>query len=62
MLYYSPELMKLQVIPHLEYAMNFTSQPYPYPWAPHHLGYWPDADLSYKDQVRCERAQACLLQ
>ncbi len=25
-LYYSPELMKLQLIPHLEYAMNFTNQ------------------------------------
>jgi hypothetical protein len=43
-LYYSPEFTKLMLIPHLEYAMNYTSQPYPLAWAPHHLGYWPIAD------------------
>ena len=25
-LYYAPELMRLMVVPHLEYAMNFTNQ------------------------------------
>jgi hypothetical protein len=49
-LYYSPELMKLMIISHLEYAMNYTNQPYPLPWAPHHLGYWPLADLPYTSQ------------
>ena len=44
-LYYDPELAKLWMITHLEYAMNRTSEPYPMPWAPHHLGYWPIADL-----------------
>ena len=44
-LYYDPELAKLWMISHLEYAMNRTSEPYPMPWAPHHLGYWPLADL-----------------
>ena len=57
-LFYSPELMKLMVVPHLEYAMNFTNQPYPLPWAPHHLGYWPIADLPYTNQVRaCTRVR-----
>jgi hypothetical protein len=27
-----------------------TNQPYPLPWAPHHLGYWPIADLPYTKQ------------
>ena len=44
-LYYAPELAKLWMITHLEYAMNRTSEPYPMPWAPHHLGFWPIADL-----------------
>ena len=38
------------VVPHLEYAMNYTSQSYPLAWAPHHLGYWPIADLPYTRQ------------
>jgi hypothetical protein len=49
-LYYSPDLMKRMVISHLEYAMNYTNQPYPLPFAPHHLGYWPIADLPYTGQ------------
>lgn len=49
-LHFSPELMKLMILSHLEYASNKTSQPYPLPWAPHHLGFWPIANLSYKDQ------------
>lgn len=49
-LYYSPELMRLMIVPHLEYAMNYTNQPYPLPWAPHHLGHWPIADLPYTGQ------------
>ena len=49
-LYYSPELMRLMMVTHLEYAMNYTNQPYPYAWAPHHLGYWPLADLPYQNQ------------
>jgi len=49
-LYYSPDLAKKMIIPHLEYAMNYTAQPYPLPWAPHHLGFWPIADLAYTNQ------------
>jgi len=49
-LYYSPELMKKMIVSHLEYAMNYTNQPYPRAWAPHHLGYWPIADLPYDRQ------------
>lgn len=49
-LYYAPELAKLWTITHLEYAMNFTSSPYPYPWAPHHLGHWPLANLPASKQ------------
>jgi hypothetical protein len=49
-LYYSPELMKLMILSHLEYASNKTNQPYPLPWAPHHLGYWPIANLPYTKQ------------
>jgi hypothetical protein len=44
-LYYAPELAKLWMITHLEYASGRTPQPYPMAWAPHHLGYWPLADL-----------------
>ena len=49
-LYYAPELMRLMTVTFLEYAMNYTSQPYPLAWAPHHLGYWPIADLPYSNQ------------
>jgi hypothetical protein len=49
-LYYAPELMRLMMVTHLEYAMNYTNQPYPYAWAPHHLGYWPLANLPYTAQ------------
>jgi Domain of unknown function (DUF5127)/Domain of unknown function (DUF4965)/Domain of unknown function (DUF4964) len=48
--YYSPELLKRTLIPNLEYARGFTSQPYPLPWAPHHLGHWPLANLPYTQQ------------
>jgi hypothetical protein len=44
--------MKLMMISHLEYAMNYTDPKYwyPYPWAPHHLGYWPIADIMPNQQ------------
>ena len=42
--------MKLMIVSHLEYASNKTNQPYPLPWAPHHLGYWPIANLPYNKQ------------
>ena len=44
-LYYAPELARLWIVTHLEYASNMTSQPYPQTFAPHHLGFWPIADL-----------------
>ena len=31
--------------------MNLTNQPYPLPWAPHHLGTWPIGNLPYTGQV-----------
>ena len=49
-LYYAPELARLWIVTHLEYAMNLTSQPYPLAWAPHHLGKWPLADIPYTNQ------------
>ena len=49
-LYYAPELVKLWLITHMEYASNMTSMPYPLQWAPHHLGHWPLADLPYTGQ------------
>jgi hypothetical protein len=49
-LFYAPELAKLWMITHLEYASGMTPQPYPLAWAPHHLGYWPIADLPYTGQ------------
>jgi hypothetical protein len=49
-MYLSPELMRLMVVSHLEYAMNFTREIYPQPFAPHHLGYWPLANLPYTKQ------------
>jgi hypothetical protein len=30
--------------------MNFTRELYPQPYAPHHLGYWPIADLPSSKQ------------
>lgn len=50
LLYFAPELLKTMINTHLEYATNQTDQPYPLPWAPHHLGYWPQADLAYTQQ------------
>lgn len=50
LLYFAPELLKTMIVTHLEYATNQTNQPYPLPWAPHHLGYWPQADLAYTQQ------------
>jgi len=49
-LYYAPELVRLWLVTHLEYAANRTDEPYPLQWAPHHLGYWPIADLPYTNQ------------
>jgi len=49
-LFYNPELAKLWMITHLEYASGMTPQPYPLAWAPHHLGYWPLANLPYTGQ------------
>eukprot|EP01087_Luapelamoeba_hula_P009335 TRINITY_DN2407_c0_g1_i1.p1 TRINITY_DN2407_c0_g1~~TRINITY_DN2407_c0_g1_i1.p1 ORF type:complete len:693 (-),score=120.69 TRINITY_DN2407_c0_g1_i1:52-2130(-) len=40
-LYYNPELLKLLVIPVLEYGNNATTVPYTFSWAPHHLGEYP---------------------
>lgn len=47
----NPDVLKLVLIPILEYANNNTKMygmdiPYTLPWAPHHLGHWPICDLS----------------
>ena len=47
LLYYSPELLRRMLLPHLEFAMNFTDTPYPFPWAPHALGIWPLATRAW---------------
>jgi hypothetical protein len=50
-LYTAPELLYQMIEPLLLYANNETSIPYNLPWAPHHLGYWPIADLPPGKQV-----------
>jgi hypothetical protein len=49
-LYFNPDLLALQLIPVLEYANNATSNKYNLVWAPHHLGFWPIANIQTKDQ------------
>ena len=36
-LHFNPELLRLLLVPLLEYANNETSVLYNFPWAPHHL-------------------------
>jgi len=47
---YGPELLRLTLLPVLAYGMNQTDIPYRLPWAPHHLGAWPVADISGEQQ------------
>lgn len=53
LLYQDPELLQLLLLPILAYANNETDNAtynYPYPWAPHHLGTYPVADVTPGDQ------------
>jgi hypothetical protein len=50
LLYFKPELLLLQLIPILAYANNETSNKYPYAFSPHHLGYYPVADIKPDQQ------------
>eukprot|EP01118_Nematostelium_gracile_P012026 TRINITY_DN4337_c0_g1_i2.p1 TRINITY_DN4337_c0_g1~~TRINITY_DN4337_c0_g1_i2.p1 ORF type:complete len:685 (+),score=200.62 TRINITY_DN4337_c0_g1_i2:45-2099(+) len=43
--YFSTDLLKRLLIPILVYGSNQTSYSYNYPWAPHHLGTWPVANI-----------------
>jgi len=45
-----PELLRLTLLPVLEYGMNHTDVQYRLPWAPHHLGAWPVADIVGEQQ------------
>mmetsp|Transcript_40305 Transcript_40305/g.56030 ORF Transcript_40305/g.56030 Transcript_40305/m.56030 type:complete len:686 (+) Transcript_40305:68-2125(+) len=54
-LFLSPESLKLQLFPLLEYSNNQTAQygldvPYNLAWSPHHLGVWPVCDIRPEDQ------------
>jgi len=47
---YGPELLRLTLLPVLAYGQNETDIPYRLPWAPHHLGAWPVADIIGEEQ------------
>lgn len=49
-LHFNPELLRLLLVPLLEYANNETSVLYNFPWAPHHLGEYPIGYILPKDQ------------
>jgi hypothetical protein len=51
LLYHNYKLLKLLLFPLLAYANNETSNLYPYPFSPHHLGFWPVANIQYDQQV-----------
>lgn len=44
------DLLKLLLLPVLAYANNETNMPYTDIWAPHHLGFYPVANIETKDQ------------
>jgi len=44
------ELLRLTLLPVLVYGMNQTDVQYRLPWAPHHLGAWPVADITGEQQ------------
>jgi len=55
LLYFSPETLRLLLLPLLEYAQNQTAVygdyiPYNLQWAPHHLGTYPVAAITADDQ------------
>ncbi len=50
LLYLKPELMMLQLLPILSYANNETTNPYPFAFTPHHLGYYPIANIKPEEQ------------
>ena len=47
---YGPELLKQALLPVLAYGQNQTDVQYRLPWAPHHLGAWPVADIIGEEQ------------
>lgn len=49
-LYLNPKLLALQLLPILEYALNMTSDRYPFVWAPHLLGFYPIASIHPSQQ------------
>jgi len=49
-IYHNAELLKLLLLPILAYGNNETSVKYNYPWAPHHLGFYPVGYILPKDQ------------
>ncbi|KAJ4452369.1 hypothetical protein PAPYR_13527 [Paratrimastix pyriformis] len=58
---FNPELLWLQMLPVMEYALNETAPGYLYtlPWAPHHLGTWPVADIKPAEQENMPRRPTC---
>jgi len=49
-LHYNPELLKLLLIPVLDFANNGTSTPFSSPFSPHQIGTYPIADATTKSQ------------
>lgn len=45
-LQFAPDLLRRMLLPLLDYAINATDIAYDLPWAPHHLGVWPIADIT----------------
>eukprot|EP01103_Thecamoeba_quadrilineata_P017474 TRINITY_DN6218_c0_g1_i1.p1 TRINITY_DN6218_c0_g1~~TRINITY_DN6218_c0_g1_i1.p1 ORF type:complete len:723 (+),score=122.71 TRINITY_DN6218_c0_g1_i1:68-2236(+) len=50
LLFFSPELLRILLLPQLYYANNQTNIPYNLAWAPHHLGLWPVANITPAEQ------------
>jgi len=58
-----PELLRLTLLPVLAYGMNETDIKYRLPWAPHHLGEWPVADIigDQQEQMPMEESANMLI-
>jgi hypothetical protein len=62
-LYFRPELLQLQLLPLFAYANNETYSHYGFPWAPHHLGFYPVGDIvdSQQENMPIEESSNLLM-
>lgn len=51
LLYTNPELLRLLLVPVLNFANNGTSTPFSNPFSPHQIGTYPIADATTASQV-----------